>query len=177
MERITRFRVGMILTLFCIVLGLFALRLYDLQVIQTGGKVDNTKIFVTETRIKAARGDILDCNGNVLVTNRASYDLVFNHYVICSAPNTNQLLLELVQLCREMDIQYIDHFPVTMTEPFEDTLGDYNSTWQEYFQAYLPTKGGGLDSDISKPLLIRKLRESYNIPEEWSDADSSSQRN
>ena len=71
-----------------------------------------------------------------------------------------------------MDIQYIDHFPVTMTEPFEDTLGDYNSTWQEYFQAYLPTKGGGLDSDISKPLLIRKLRESYNIPEEWSDADA-----
>ena len=79
MERITRFRVGIILTLFCIVLGLFALRLYDLQVIQTGGKVDNTKIFVTETRIKAARGDILDCNGNVLVTIRASYDLVFIH--------------------------------------------------------------------------------------------------
>lgn len=172
MERITRFRVGIILTVFCIILGLFALRLYDLQIIQTGGKVDNTRIFVTETRIKAARGDILDRNGNVLVTNRASYDLVFNHYVICSAPNTNELLLELVNLCREMDISYIDHFPVTMTEPFEDTLSDYNSTWQEYFQAYLPTKGGGLDSDIAKPLLIRKLRESYKIPESWSDVDA-----
>ena len=172
MERITRVRVSIILALFCVVLGFFALKLYDLQIIETGGKVDNTKIFVTETRVKAARGDILDCNGNVLVTNRASYDLVFNHYVICSAPNTNELLLDLVRLCREMDIEYIDHFPVTKTEPFEDTLSDYNSSWQEYFQAYLPKKGGGLDSDISKPLLIQKLRESYKIPEDWSDVDA-----
>ena len=172
MERITRVRAGIILVVFGLILSFFALRLYDLQVIQTGGKVDNTRIFVTETRVKAARGDILDCNGNVLVTNRASYDLVFNHFVICSAENTNQLLLDLVNLCREMDIAYADHFPVTMTEPFEDTLGDYNSTWQQYFQAYLPTKGGGLDSDISKPLLISKLRESYKIPEDWSNEDA-----
>ena len=172
MERITRVRVGIILVVFGLILGFYALRLYDLQVIQTGGKVDNTRIFITETRVKAARGDILDCNGNVLVTNRASYDMVFNHFVICSAPNTNYLLLDLVNLCREMNIEYIDHFPVTKTEPFEDTLGDYNSTWQKYFQAYLPTKGGGLDSDISKPLLIRKLRESYKIPEEWSNEDA-----
>ena len=172
MERITRRRAGIILVVFGLILSFFALRLYDLQVIRTGGKVDNTRIFVTETRVKAARGDILDCNGNVLVTNRASYDLVFNHFVICSAANTNQLLLDLVNLCREMDITYADHFPVTMTEPFEDTLGDYNSTWQQYFQAYLPTKSGGLDSDISKPLLIRKLRESYKIPEDWSNEDA-----
>ena len=172
MERITRFRVGIILVVFALILSFFALRLYDLQVIRTGGKVDNTRIFITETRIKAARGDILDCNGNVLVTNRASYDMVFNHFVICSAPNTNELLLKLVQLCRQMDIEYTDHFPVTKTEPFEDTLGDYNSTWQEYFQAYLPTKSGGLDSDIAKPLLISKLRESYKIPEDWSNEDA-----
>ena len=88
MERITRVRVGIILVVFGLILGFYALRLYDLQVIQTGGKVDNTRIFITETRVKAARGDILDCNGNVLVTNRASYDMVFNHFVICSAPNT-----------------------------------------------------------------------------------------
>ena len=81
MERITRFRVGIILVVFALILSFFALRLYDLQVIRTGGKVDNTRIFITETRIKAARGDILDCNGNVLVTNRASYDMVFNHFV------------------------------------------------------------------------------------------------
>ena len=53
----------------------FGFRLYDLQIVSTGGKVDNTKTFTTVTRVKAARGDILDRHGNVLVTNRASYDL------------------------------------------------------------------------------------------------------
>lgn len=171
MDRITRRRAGAVLGLFILILGLFALKLYDLQIIETGGKVDNTKTFTTETRVKAARGDILDRNGNVLVTNRASYDLVFNHYVIYSADGTNDLLLELVRLCRERSIEYIDHFPVTKTAPFAYTLSDQSATWQGYFQAYLPKKGG-LDSDITAPLLIRKLREKYKIPEEWDDADA-----
>ena len=172
MERITSKRIGIILLVFCLIIGFFSFKLYDMQIIETGGKTDNTKIFVTETRVKAARGNILDRNGNVLVTNRASYDLVLNHYIICSAADTNDRLLELVNMCREMDIQYNDHFPVTMELPFEYTLSDYNSTWQSYFQAYLPKKSGGLDSDITAPLLIRKLRASYNIPESWSDEDA-----
>ncbi len=171
MERMTRRRAGIILLVFCLILSFFGLRLYDLQIIATGGKVDNTKTFTVETRVKAARGDILDRNGNVLVTNRASYDLAFNHYVICSAYNTNELLLELVQVCRQMNIDYFDHFPVTKTSPFTYTLSDYSSNWQGYFQAYLPNKGK-LDSDISAPLLIDKLRSSYKIPESWSAEDA-----
>lgn len=171
MERMTRVRAGILLTVLCLILGAFAMKLFDLQIIETGGRVDNTKTFQTETRVKAARGDILDCNGNVLVTNRASYDLVFNHYVICSAENTNALLLELVHLCWELDIDYTDHFPVTEKTPFSYTLSDQTSTWQGYFQAYLPKKGG-LDSDITAPLLVRKLRDVYKLPEEWSDEEA-----
>ena len=100
MERITRVRVGIVLAIFMLILGFFALKLYDMQIIETGGVVDNVKYYTTETRVKAARGEITDCNGNILVSNRASYDLVFNHYVICSAPERNQRLMELVKLCR-----------------------------------------------------------------------------
>ena len=171
MERISRLRAGIFLAIFAVIISFFALRLYDLQIVSTGGKVDNTKTFTTVTRVKAARGDILDRNGNVLVTNRASYDLVFNHYVILSGEGTNDKLLQLVRLCREREIEYFDHFPVSQETPFTYTLEQYNSTWQGYFQAYLP-KRGGIDSDISAPLLIKKLRDSYNIPEEWSDMDA-----
>ena len=171
MERITRVRGGLVLGLFLVVLFLFTMKLYDLQIIETDGNTNNIKTFTTETVVKAARGDILDCNGNVLVTSRASYDLVFNHYVIRSAADRNQHLLRLVQLCRELDIKYIDHFPVTQTAPFRYTLSDYNASWQSYFQAYLP-EVGKLDSDISAPLLIAKLREFYDLPEEWSDEDA-----
>jgi len=171
MERMTRFRGGILLVLFCLILLVFGFKLYDLQIIEADKNASNIKTFTIETRVKAARGDILDCNGNILVTNRASYDLVFNHYVIYSASGTNNYLLQLVQLCREMDIDYIDNFPVSDTAPFTYTLNEYNSAWQQYFQAYLPKKGG-LDSDISAPLLIRKLREYYKIPEDWTDQDA-----
>lgn len=172
MERITRLRVTLILTLFGLLIGFFALKLYDLQMIQTGGNTDNVKKFYTVTRVKAARGDILDRNGNVLVTNRATYDMVFNHYVLLSNENPNGQLLKLVQLCREMGVTYNEHFPITMEAPFQYTLDEMSSSAQNHFQAYLPVVGGGLDSDISAPVLIRTLREYYKIPADWSDADA-----
>ena len=85
MERINRVRAGILLALFCLIVGFFALKLYDLQIVETDGKADNIKTYTTVTRVKAARGDILDCNGNKLVSNRASYDLVFNHYAAAGA--------------------------------------------------------------------------------------------
>ena len=170
MERMTRVRAGALLVLFSLIICLFALKLYEEQIIKTDGLTDNTKTFTTYTRVKAARGEILDCKGNVLVSNRASYDLVFIHYVILSADGTNDYLLDLVELCRQMEIPYNDHFPVSEDAPFTYTLSDYNSTWQGYFQSYLLEVD--LDSDISAPLLIKKLRERYNIPQEWSDQDA-----
>lgn len=171
MERMTRVRAGILLAIFLAVVAFFALRTYDLQIVQTDGSVSNQKTFTIYTRVKAARGDIMDCNGNKLVSNRASYNLTLNHYVILSADGTNDYLLQMVQLCRELDIDYNDHFPISETAPFEYTLKDYNSTWQGYFQAYLPEKGN-LDSDITAPLLMKKLRTLYRIPETWSEEDA-----
>ena len=171
MERITRVRAGILLGIFALVLSLFALKLYDLQVIDTGGTVDNAKTFTIRTTVRAARGEILDRNGHVLVTNRASYDLVFNHFVICSAPGRNAILRELVLLCREMDIDYVDHLPVSADAPFTSTLESLSAAYQGYFQTYLEEKPE-LDSDISAPTLMKELRKYYRIPEDWPDADA-----
>ena len=170
MERITKFRARLLLGLFAIVLALFAFKLYDLQVIETGGSTDNTTTFTTRTRVKAARGDLLDTNGNVLVGNRASYDLVINHYVLLTASGTNNYLYQLVNRCREQGIEYNENFPVSMERPFVYTLDQYNSAWQSYFQKYLHNKE--LDSDITAPLLVKRLRERYKIPAEWTEEDA-----
>ena len=122
MERITRMRAGILLAFLALVIFFFGFKLYDLQVIQTGGKVDNTTVYTTLTRVKAARGDILDRNGNKLVSNRASYDLVFNHYVILSSKNPNESILRLVKLCQAQGIEYTDHFPISATRPFRYEL-------------------------------------------------------
>ncbi len=170
MERVSRFRAILFLVLFAFVLVLFAGRLFVLQIIETKGDTDNTQVYGTVTTVRAARGDILDRNGNVLVGNRASYDLVFNHYVIKSYSGTNDELYRLVHKCRELGIDYNDHFPITKARPFEYTLTEFNTSWQNNFQLFMVSIG--LDSDITAPLLIEKMRDRYEIPAEWSDEDA-----
>ena len=172
MDRLTQFRSHLLLLIFCGILGLFAFNLYNKQVYETEGKTaDNATYYTTWTYVKAARGDILDRNGNVLVGNRASYNLVINHYVLASSLTPSQDIYRLMMLCKDMGIAYTDRFPVTKERPFTYTLDQYNSTWQGYFQKYLKQRGD-LDSDISAPLLIEQLRKSYSIPEEWSDEEA-----
>ena len=167
----TRFRAGLLVCLFMAILCFYCFRLYRVQVVDTGGDTNNITTFETRTRVKAARGNILDRNGNVLVTNRASYDLTINHFVLTSSADPNGTLYQLAQLCKERDIDYVDHLPISNSQPFEYTLDEYSTTWQSHFQTFLASRDH-LDSDMSAPLLMRKLRESYLIPEEWSDEDA-----
>ena len=170
MERVSRFRAGILIGLFGVVLLLYAFKLFDLQIIETDGNTDNTTLYSTITTVRAARGDILDRNGNVLVGNRASYDLVFNHYVIKSADDRNEYLYTLLKKCEELGIDHQDHFPMTMTRPFEYTLDNFTSAWQSYFRDFMVD--WGLDSDITAPLLLQRMRSRYNIPEEWTDEEA-----
>ena len=170
MERVSRGRARFFLFLFFAVVVLFGFRLYDLQIVRTGGSKENTTTFTTYTTVKAARGDILDTNGNVLVSNRASYNLVMNHYVILTADGTNDYLYKLVKCCQEHGIEYTEHFPVTRDRPFTYTLTEQNAAWQGYFQTYLNMVE--VDSDISAPLLIDQLRKYYKIPETWTHEEA-----
>jgi len=168
MERINKTRAAVILLFFVVVLGFFIFKLYDLQMIETGGNTNNQTTFTTLTRVKAARGDILDKNGNLLVSNRASYDLIINHYVLLNAQGTNDNLLKLVNRCEEAGITYTEHFPISQERPFTYTLDQQNAVWQGHFQNFLQYMGG-IDSDITAPLLVQELRDKYDIPAEWTD--------
>ena len=170
MERMTRFRSAVLLGIFGFVMFLFATKLFSLQIIETKGNTDNATTYSTITTVRAARGDILDRNGNVLVGNRASYDLVFNHYVIKSADQRNQYLYDLLKKCEELGVTHNDHFPVTATRPFEYTLDSYNTSWQGYYQNFMVD--WGLDPDITAPLLVEKMRVRYELPEEWTDEEA-----
>ena len=170
MERISKVRAMVFLGLFLLVFVLFAAKLFDLQIIETKGDTNNMTTYTSLTRVKAARGDLLDRNGNILVGNRASYDLVFNHYVIESADGTNEYLYRLVKKCQELGVEYYDHFPVTKTRPFTYTHEDYTAAWRGYFQSYLLDRN--IDSDISATLLVQKLRTRYEFPEEWTDEEA-----
>ena len=169
MERITRFRALVLLLIFSLLLGLFSVRMYGVQMLGQGDVVQSSTTYTSVYRVKAARGDLMDRDGRVLVGNRATYNLSFNNFVLLSSDDPNAALLRLVQLCDRQGIEYEEHFPVSMTRPYEyDT--EASSTWKGYFQSYLSSLD--IDSDISASRLIRELRRRYRIPDEWTDEDA-----
>ena len=169
MERISRNRAVAVLLLFAAILSLFSFRMYGLQVRDVDPDTDSASTYTTWSRVTAARGEILDRNGNVLVTNRASYNLVFNNYVIYNSENPNESLRKLVNLLQEREIDYAEHFPVTLDKPYEYTLSELPAVWQEYFKEFLNYRQ--LDSDISAAQLMKQLRNAYRIPNDWMDRE------
>ena len=76
MNRRGRIRVISFITMIALIMGLFSFRLYKLQSTVDVEELQEADSLYYFTTVEAARGQILDRNGNVLVTNRASYNIV-----------------------------------------------------------------------------------------------------
>lgn len=170
MERITKRRALILLLIIVLIMSFFAGKIYSVQILGTGNVVDNSSVSTSLIRVRAARGDILDTDGNILVGNRASYNMVFNNYVVLNSDDPNGNILKLIELCQNLEIEYEEHFPVTLTKPYQYTLDEYDSNWKDYFQSYLTNMD--IDSDISAPRLMETLRSRYKIPDDWTDAQA-----
>ena len=166
MERKIQGRIWLLVAFLVAVMSVFAATVYkmQLQTDATGAAEGNTYTYAT--RVTAARGNILDRNGTVLVTNRASYDLMITNYVLFNGDDPNGSLLALAETLQEMGIAQVDHLPVSDSRPYtyEEGISD---TWRTYFKSFL--RENGWDSDISAENLMRQLRDKYNFPDEWTD--------
>ena len=164
-----KLRLGLVLAVFGILMGVFAYRLIQLQVVNPRTGSVSTGTYTYDTRVTAARGEILDRNGNVLVSNRASYDLIITGYALFNSENPNESLRQLARLSRELGIRYTDHLPVTRVKPYEYETSNYSSTWNGYFRDFL--RQNDWDADVSAAQLIKLMRSRFHIPNDWSDED------
>lgn len=164
MQRRMRFRMIVFICFIVAMMAVFALRLYKLQTAELVTADADSMTY--RTTMEASRGNILDRNGNVLVSNRASYNLVIINFVLTNTGATNENLLKLLDLCDQRGIEYESHFPVTMERPYTYQMDGISSTWQDYFRAFLRNREYDLDTTAST--LMKKLREDYNIPSDWT---------
>lgn len=169
MERSYINRIIAFFVMIAMLLGFFAFRLYIVQVVNATDSDTSISTYTYQTNVSAGRGWILDRNGNILVSNRASYNVIINDYVLFNSDNPNERLLQLVNLCDELDIEYADHLPITETKPYEYTLDDMPEAWQGYFKTYLDVYGW--DADISAQQIIKLMKDAYNIPNDWDEED------
>ncbi len=170
MNRRARFRVTAFVLIIAAVMGLFTFRLYKVQTTVDEAALQEADAVTYYTTVEAARGQILDRNGTVLASNRASYDIVIISYVFYNGDNPNQNLLDLIHLCDELGIEIISHFPVSRTKPYVYTTEELNDSWKDYFRRYLRNRS--IDVDVSAGTLMRNLKEQYRIPQDLSDEEA-----
>lgn len=163
-------RMGALIVAIVLLMGVFTVRLHNIQITQAAEQSDTPEdSFTYLTRVRAARGAILDRNGEVLIGNRAAYSLTLVREVVFSADDPNENLRQLTNLCAELGLEFTDHFPVTKEKPYEYTTDEYSSTWNNYFKTFLTERDW--DTDISAPQLIRALRNKYHLPEDWTEEE------
>ena len=93
------FRVTALVVLLALMLGIFAAQLYAVQVVEGSEQEDSPPgSYTYRTRVTAARGEILDRNGVVLVGNRASFNIVLIYPVLFSSEDPNGSLRKLTNL-------------------------------------------------------------------------------
>ena len=110
-------RVRGVMVLLAAVLVGFLWVLYDLQYVHGAEYLEQSrrKIAKTET-VEAARGQILDRYGRVLVSNRASYNVSLDTSFMGEDRNT--VLLRLLDICREESVTWSDTLPVSQSAPY-----------------------------------------------------------
>ena len=159
------------LLLIALVLGIFSVRLYQLQVKEAvDHSQEEQETFSYRVRITASRGEILDRDGTVLVGNRAAFNILLFRDVLYSADDPNGKLRSLVNLCRQQGLEFTDHLPVTKQKPYEYDYDAYNSTYNGYFKSFLAEMDW--DADISAAQFISRMRDLYNIPADWSEEEA-----
>ena len=72
MERRIRSRITAFILLIAMIVSIYSFRVYQLQ---TSEEVQMPDPLTYYTNVTGSRGQVLDRNGTVLVTNRASYEI------------------------------------------------------------------------------------------------------
>ena len=171
MDRTYRFRGGIIVFLIFLVAAAYAIRLFSLQLTKGNENAYGSSNTTTYTQyVSAARGEILDRHGNVLVSNRATYNVTLQSFVLFNSEDPNGYLLQLAQTCIKNGIAYEENLPISDTTPYVYTTDELSSTDQYYYRRFLLNRGW--DADMTAENLAKKLKEAYRISDEYTEEEA-----
>ena len=161
-------RVAAMTALLVTILVIYFYFLYQLQIVE-GERYYNqsNEITSTERTVTAARGNILDRYGRVLVSNKECYNLKIDNVKLFANDDPNAVILELVRLVEGYGDQYTDDLPITRTPPFEY---DPNMTeiQRTMLNAYFQDKSDDLPANPTAVELMSYMRTRYDIDNSYS---------
>ena len=148
-----------ILVVLVYIIGIIILiQLFNLQIVHGQEYREKSSTRLTrETKIEAARGSILDRNGNTIAGTVTQYSLEIYKSKI-DQQTLNNTLLEVTKVLEAHNDQYKDKFPVTI-EPLS-----FNMESQEQINSWL--KANKLEENLTPEQVINKYKEKYEIKNE-----------
>lgn len=120
-----------VLTFIIYLVGIILIvQLFNLQIVhgEEYREQSNTRLS-RESKLEAARGDILDSSGSVLATSKMGFSLELYKTKI-DEETLNKSILELINVLEQHNLSHVDSFPIK-PNPYEFTLeGDELKAWK-----------------------------------------------
>lgn len=118
-------RVVGVVVMLAILLTFLCSNLYTIQYTNGADYAEQSVAKVSETEtVSASRGNILDRNGKVLVSNQVSYNVTLDLNLLGTGQDRCNTLLALTQTATEQGIAWTDTLPITTQPPFAYTTED-----------------------------------------------------
>ena len=147
--KLPRHRILLLLALVLAVLAAYLTVMFKVQIVHGADyRRQSVSQIVRSTTVEAARGDITDRNGKLMVGNRQTYTLTFDASLLPDGVDENEAILRLIALCEENNIACTDNVPLSKTAPF--TYITVTDTQQRLFDRYL--------NDTLRPYLEKQLK-------------------
>ena len=158
-------RIIIVAVVAAILLMIYFVELYKLQIIE-GAKyyAESTSSVVSTEPVAAARGNILDRYGRLLVSNSSCNNLSINVTELFEQEDPNAIILDLTNAVNRFGDTYIDTLPITMAPPFEYT--DMTLLQNNMLQAWF--KANEMDPESSAVEALAAMRTRYDISNEYS---------
>ena len=156
---------------FCVALGLFAVRLLYMQ---TGNREQFDSVVNASNykagKIRAQRGEIYDRNGKKLVSNRISYNVEINRTTLKNGASA-EILTKLINLLDEHSIELPDYCPLTLTYPYQlDPDYIFDDAKVKSFEKFL--KLHEIDkSEVSGTDFYEYMTDIYGIPVDIAETE------
>ena len=109
-----------IIALLALLMGSMGATMYNLQIVRGDEFYAQSQLKIAETQtVEADRGDVLDRNGRVLVSNETVYQVTLDTSLM--GERRNDILLSLIRIAREQlgleDPNAVIFEPVETTDP------------------------------------------------------------
>ena len=149
-----------------VLLTVYLVFLYKLQIIKGEEYYNRSNEITTATRtVTAARGNILDRYGRVLVSNKECYNLQIDTDKLFANEDPNAVILELVKMVQSFGDSYTDDLPISTEPPFE-----YNENMTAIQRTMLNAyfKRQELDENSTAVELMSYMRTRYDIDNSYT---------